>query len=279
MSQTPTPRQRFDEAINRPDEEVDLAYAALLIAAEEYPDLDIAYYLRELDQMGAAAPRLDTLSPPHQQISRLSAYFVDDLGFTGNRDNYYDPRNSYLNDVIDRRTGIPIALSLVYAEIGRRRGVPLVGVGLPGHFLVGYVTPDDIVLVDAFEGGRVLSETEIASRLAQVFGRPVPVEPEYLRPTGPKAILFRMLNNLKQIYVAADDRQRALAAVERMLVVAPQARQELRDRGLLRARLGQFKAARLDIRDYVESGAAGPDEIPLLREELDRLDRMIAGQN
>jgi|DewCreStandDraft_5_1066085.scaffolds.fasta_scaffold00028_221 regulator of sirC expression with transglutaminase-like and TPR domain len=276
----PDRRERFRAAVERPDDEIDLPYVALLIAEAAYPGLDIRYYLRELARLSAEAPRIDLSAPPRQQIAVLSRYYTVDLGFRGNTEAYDDPRNSYLNDVLDRRTGIPITLTLVYNEIGRRLGLPLAGIGLPGHFLSGYVptgarTP--VLLIDVFNGGVILDDRGVAALLERAFGRPVAVEPQFLQPVGARAILYRMLNNLKRIYVQAGDLHRALEIVEQMVIVQPNSLRDVRDRGVLRGRLGHYAEALADLRLYAEQvqdeeeRAAAQREIAWVRQMMARL--------
>ena len=155
---------QFDHIVSVPDEEIDLARAALLIAATEYPGLSIERELFRIDAIAeGVAARMDDDTPLYQ-LNRLSEYLFDELKFAGNHTNYHDPRNSFLNDVIERRVGIPITLSLLYIEVGKRLGVPLVGIGMPGHFIVRHRDEPD-VFVDPFHGGILLSEDECAERL------------------------------------------------------------------------------------------------------------------
>jgi regulator of sirC expression with transglutaminase-like and TPR domain len=276
----PDRRERFRAAVERPDDEIDLPYVALLIAEAAYPGLDIRYYLRELARLSAEAPRIDLSAPPRQQIAVLSRYYTVDLGFRGNTGAYDDPRNSYLNDVLDRRTGIPITLTLVYNEIGRRLGLPLAGIGLPGHFLSGYVPAGarmPVLLIDVFNGGVILDDRGVAALLERAFGRPVAVEPQFLQPVGARAILYRMLNNLKRIYVQAGDLHRALEIVEQMVIVQPNSLRDVRDRGVLRGRLGYYAEALADLRLYAEQvqdeeeRAAAQREIAWVRQMMARL--------
>jgi regulator of sirC expression with transglutaminase-like and TPR domain len=162
---------------------------------------------------------------------------ADEEGFVGDREHYYDPRNSYLSDVLDRRTGIPIALSIVYLEVARRIGFDLVGVGFPGHFLVKCQSPGGEIILDPFDEGRVLDDAKLQSMLDQSFGGQVRHRPSLLRSVTTRQLLYRMLLNLKHIYLRCNDTGRALAAVERMLLVDPTQHDEHRDRGVLLAGL------------------------------------------
>ena len=151
-------RQLFTEMVTGPESRLDLGRAALLIASEEYPGLDILRYVARLEAMAAAVrPAVGTADDPQEQIEHLNTYLFIERGFRGNMQDYYDPRNSFLNDVLDRKMGIPITISVVYMEVGRRVGMPLQGVGMPGHFIVKYVCPEADIYIDPFNNGRVLS--------------------------------------------------------------------------------------------------------------------------
>src|SRR4051794_30579999 len=182
---------RFAELVQGDEDAIPLDEAALLIAAHAYPDLDVAAERGRLDALAARCPG--------DELDVLLEYLFGELGFTGNRHEYYDPRNSFLNEVVDRRLGIPITLAVVTMEVGRRIGVPLLGVGMPGHFLVRYGP----VVIDPFTGGRRLSEDDCRNLLAATGG--VELDQSFLAPVGTRAILARMLANLKQVYLQAGD--------------------------------------------------------------------------
>ncbi|MCZ6677727.1 MAG: transglutaminase-like domain-containing protein, partial [Candidatus Poribacteria bacterium] len=206
---------------------INLAEGALLIARDAYPDLDIGVYLRQLDQMAAELQaEVDQESDTNDQIRHLNRYLFDKQGFVGNRDDYYDPRNSYLNDVLERKVGIPITLSIVYMEVGNRIGLPLVGVGFPGHFIVKHKTLE--TFIDPFEGGRILSDEALSERLAQVFREPVPIDQQFLQAMTTKQILARMLRNLKQVYFRQEKYEEAIRAGEKIIWLEPQAAQDYR---------------------------------------------------
>jgi regulator of sirC expression with transglutaminase-like and TPR domain len=244
----------------RPEEEMDLARACLLVAAEEYPALDVEHYLRRLDEMAAEARRhLRGAATPADEAEALRRYLFGELGFAGNTSDYYDPRNSFLNDVIDLRTGIPITLSTVYVEVGRRAGVEAHGVGLPGHFIAKVGHGEDAVLVDAFGGGSVLSSQECQDRLDRVFEGRMRLEPGMLEPWGPRAILGRVLRNLKAVYAKAEDDTRALWVIELLLRLEPGAADEIRDRGLIYAALDCYGAAATDLERYLVLAPHSPD--------------------
>jgi regulator of sirC expression with transglutaminase-like and TPR domain len=242
---------RFREIVARPDAEVDLADASLLIAGEEYPDLDPSPYLARLDEMGAALRRQVGDTCAKDAASALNRLLFEQEGFHGNSEDYYDPRNSFLNDVLDRRTGIPISLCTVYMEVARRAGMSAEGVGLPGHFVVRLSSPAAPLLVDPFHGGAVLTLEDCQRRLDRIYSGRLRLDPAMLAPCGGKAILSRMLRNLKGIYVKAGDYARALRAVEMLRSLDPHCADELRDRGVLYAALDCYAAAAADLEGYL----------------------------
>jgi regulator of sirC expression with transglutaminase-like and TPR domain len=263
----------FYQEINQPDPQIDLAKAALYIAQAEYPDLDIAEYLNALDVMAAEVEeRLPVERYPLRIIQSLNKYFYDDLGFIGNTSDYYDPRNSFLNEVIDRRTGIPITLSLVYLEVARRIEFPMVGINMPGHFLIRPEFQDVGIFVDAFNRGEILFDSDCEQRLAQIYGRPVQLQPSFTEPIGHRQLLARMLTNLKLIYLNRKDLHKALAVVEHTLLLFPDAPMELRDRGFLYYQLGYWSKASQDLEIYLAMlpNAQDADVIRRLLEQLRR---------
>jgi len=257
---TPAPQSRFADLVQRPESEIDLATGALLIAAEEYPQLAVEPYLRRLDLL-AERVRDRTCGEPAGLVvlQELGHVLFVEEGFRGNSDAYYDPRNSFLNDVLDRKVGIPITLSVVFLEVGWRVGLPLVGVSFPGHFLVRYGGEALNLLVDPFAGGQVRFEDEAQHLLDGVYGGMVRLRPEFLQPASTREILFRILTNLKGIYLNARDDRRALATVEQLLVMRPTAAGEFRDRGMLLARAGRPEEAIADLERYLDFAPAAPD--------------------
>lgn len=243
-------RERFREIATLPDDRIDLGGAALWIAAEHYPRLDIGRYLGRLDEIATEAGSRTGGSSELDRAQRLLDFLCAEEGFGGNRDDYYDPRNSMLNEVLDRRTGIPITLSLLLLEVARRIGLDLVGVNFPGHFLVR-LPAEPLILLDAF-GGRVLRTDEATTLLRNALGPAAALEPEHLRAAGPREILVRMLGNLKQIYMQREEFESALACCDRILLLLPDAPLELRDRGLVYARLECFAAALADLERFLE---------------------------
>lgn len=259
---------RFAREVRREERDIDLAQACLLIAQDPYPTLDVGRYLDEIERM---ALRLRAEIPEgmdlEERIVALNEFLFGELGYRGNARDYYDPRNSYLNDVLDRRTGIPITLSVLYMEVGRRIELPLEGVSFPGHFLVRLRMRGGTLVLDPFTGGMPQSDHELRRRLERVVpenargGVPLaelPLE-QFLEPASKRQILSRVLRNLKGIYREADKPERMLEVLNRMLVVSPEASGELRDRGYLYQRLECWRPALKDLTDYLERVPDAPD--------------------
>ena len=213
-------RELFIQEINSPENEIDLQRAALLIAGEEYPDLDVSRYLRSLDDM---AQQVKTAAgnneDPGELARNLNRYFFDEIGFSGNAEDYYNPQNSLLNRVIDTRVGIPITLSVVYLGVAKRLGLHCNGVGMPGHFLVNIQDLD--LYMDPFHSGQLLSAGDCRRLAEQLFGRRVQWDDSFLAPTASRQILERMLNNLRIIYFQLRDWVRLAKVIERMLLIDP----------------------------------------------------------
>jgi regulator of sirC expression with transglutaminase-like and TPR domain len=227
---------------------VDLARGALAIAREEYPGLDDAPYLARLDELAAQVRA--TLPPgasPERKVGRLNAFLFHDQGFRGATEEYYDPRNSFLNEVLDRRCGIPLTLSLVYLEVGRRCGLTVHGVGFPGHFLCKVELDGGELVVDSFARGQLLALDELRRRFRAAMGEGVAFDPRALRPAAPREMLVRMLQNLRQLYTQKGDLPRALSAVDRVLLLAPRSVRALRERAELCEKLGGRRAAADDL--------------------------------
>jgi len=262
----------FAELMGREEPAIDLARACLLIAKDAYPGLDVDGYLGEIERLAARLRgRLADADGAEERVAALNEFLFAELGYSGNAEDYYDPRNSYLNEVLDRRTGIPLTLSVLYMEIGRRVGLPIEGVSFPGHFLVRLRLRGALLVLDPFFGGEPQSEADLRARLRRVIpeGASGPVPPEelpleqFLEPAGKRQILARLLRNLKGIYREADKPERLLDVLNRMLVVAPEAHGELRERGVLYERLECYRAALKDLSDYstLEPDAADADEV------------------
>jgi len=254
-----------------PDEAVDLAHASLLIACEEYPDLDVNRYVARLDEWGEELRvRIEEQAEPTVVASSINRLLFEQEGFRGNTKDYYDPRNSFLNEVLDRRTGIPITLATVYMEVARRAGIAISGVGLPGHFIVRLRGHGSGLLVDPFHGGALLSVEDCQARLDRIYEGRVKVEPSMLAACERKEILARMLRNLKAIYTRTEDYLRAVRSVDLLLCVDPDNAIELRDRGLLYAGLDCYALAIADLESFL-ARAPGSPEAGALRQRVEEL--------
>jgi regulator of sirC expression with transglutaminase-like and TPR domain len=248
--------KQWSEIAGLPPEQISLAHAALLIAKDAYPGLDVAAYLARLDDMALTLRRrLRADISIGDKLKSLNHYLFDELGYAGNNADYYDPRNSYLNDVIERRLGIPITLSVLYLEVGRRLGLELSGVSFPGHFLVKCQVREGAIMLDPYANGVALGIKDLQSKLA-VLASSAEITPESVMPmlasADHKEILARMLRNLKAIFVQRRDYARALCAVERIILLMPDADEEIRDRGVIYQELECFRAALADLQRYLE---------------------------
>jgi regulator of sirC expression with transglutaminase-like and TPR domain len=275
----PPCRLAFAQLVRQPETAIDLAEATLLIAKEEYPGLDVPAYLARFDEMGADVRMLaGPIQDPRRLIAGLREYLFQHLGFRGNTDNYYDPRNSFLNEVLDRRIGIPITLSAVYLEVARRIGLRVHGVGMPGHFLVKYVGPCEEIVIDPFGGGRIVSSADCQQMLDHVFDGKRRFEPGMLAIVGTRTILTRMLANLKVIYFNDEQYDKALSIVERLLILHPQNACEIRDRGLLSCQLRRYGDAIADLTRYLRL-APEANDAETIRQHLRNLRQRAAALN
>ena len=264
-------RQHFYQEVQQPDEQINLERAALYIAQEKYPDLDVDEYLNALDTMADdIREQLSIESYPLKILKTINHYLYENLGFAGNTEDYYDPRNSFLNDVIDRRTGIPITLSLVYLAIAQRLDFPMVGIGMPGHFLIRPIQEDMDIFVDAFSQGEILFPQDCQDRLNQMSGQSVEMQPQFLAAVTPRQFLARMLTNLKATYLSRGEMEKVLAAIERILLLFPNAAFELRDRGILYFRTNRWIEARQDLEAYLDALPMADDR-DTIRKLLNRI--------
>lgn len=248
----PRPRFYFQQALQQ--QPINLAEAALYVAQTAYPNLDISTYLRQLDQMAEAVEeRLPAERYPLKVVQVINQYLFAELGFSGNSKNYYQPENSFLNRVLERRTGIPITLALLYLEIAQRLKFPMLGIGFPGHFLIRPDLPEVEIHIDVFNQGEILFPQDCQTRLEQIYGAQITLKPEFLKAVTPQQLLWRLLGNLKQIYLEQQQWQQALEIVEHMILVDPLVQEQLRDRGLLHYQLQDWLAASQDLQTYLDS--------------------------
>ena len=299
MDVTPfAPLLRFADFAARPDAQLDLAEGALLMADVAYADLNAAHYQRRLgaladvvrEALGATAAGLRRPRLLRQRVTAtrmletLRETLAQHEGLTGNTEDYYDPRNTFLHETLDRGVGLPITLSVIYLEVARRLGIPLRGIGLPSHFMVKWPLPRDEggdLYLDAFHGGQILDISACRQFVLEVMaetGVPPYFDPRWTVPLGPRAILTRMLSNLKTIYLHRGETALALEVVERLVLLRPDMPEELRDRGLLRLALGESLFAAADIAAYAERAPAAP-EVGRLRRRMAELREVRASLN
>ncbi len=258
---------------------IPLARAALLIASEEYPRLDIEHYLERLAELTREAePLVRAGENTVERVQLLSEFLFAQKGFEGNREAFGDPRNSYLNEVIDRRLGLPITLAVVYLEVGRGLGLNLHGVAFPTHFLVKAVDHRGELIIDPFNGGVILGLDEIRARLTQIYGQPVELQPAMLKSVDARLILIRMLRNLKGIHASGADWPRMLAALDRILILDPRALDETIERAALYERMECFSAALSDFQNFIALAPEHP-HADGARESVMRLMRQVARIN
>ncbi len=270
-------RDRFVTLMARTSEDISLDEAALLVAAEEYPDLDIGTYLARLDAMVASLqPSILRELDPTRLVQLLNDHLFVTLGLRGNTAEYDDPRNSYLNEVIDRRVGIPITLSIIYITVGRRLNLPMAGVSFPGHFLVTYLASSAPLFVDPFNQGRLMHDSDLRRAILEQFGSEVDFDPAVLRPATAQEIIARLLRNLKHIYVTREDFPRAILCSERILI-ATELPEERRDLGTLLSKEGRVREAIPLLERYLADspGAADRPNIEALLERLRGLLRRL----
>lgn len=255
-----TKARRRLAALLRDEEQIDLLEAAMLIAAEEHPNLDVEHELQRVRLIASeGARRVYDIANPFARLDGIRTYLFDELGFSGNSDNYNESANCYLNEVMNRRKGIPLTLSILFIEVARAAGFTAVGVSLPGHFIVRTQWKDRDILVDPYHGGAVISEEDCRELVGRTTGRPSLFKRPLLEGCDERQMLSRLLLNLKHIHLEQQDYGRALDAVDRLLLLSPTDAGEIRDRGLLKAHLGRPGAAIADLETYLEQQPKASD--------------------
>jgi len=261
------------------DERIDLVRAALVVARTEYPELDTEAYALRVEEL---ARQVSSLAPdlhPQRTLTALNHVLFDEGRLRGNREDYYDPRNSFLNDVFDRGLGIPITLSIVYMEVARRVGFPLSGVGLPGHFLLKHYSAEGHeILIDCFNRGDILTRQECQSRLDEIYSGEMKLRPEFLHPISRRQILTRMLNNLKTVYLSTRNFRKALAIADLILVIYPSSAEDVKQRALLRYSMGLNRLAAEDLDEYLRIAPQASDAEEIRQMALS-IRRMMALMN
>ena len=268
------PIRKFQELTDHPDVEIDLAEAALGIAATEYPGLDPARSIDTIDRLAArveAGPTLSALA----NIAAINKVLFEEENFAGNTGEYDDPRNSYLNDVLERKTGIPITLSLIYTEVARRKGVPLVGVGFPGHFLVKHPGPPAEIFIDPFHRGALLAPADCLALLREHFGPEAELKSEYFAAATKKQILARMLNNLKGSYHRRSNYSKVLTMIELSLATREDVLTDVRDRGMVYFAMRRYSDAARELKIYLKLAGGEDPEVQEVLQMLGRIKGMM----
>lgn len=266
--------QELRELLRRDTPSVPLDVAALQIASIEFPDMELEPFLVLLDSHASEfGERVHAQTTGEDFVEQLNTYLFEELGFQGNADDYYDPANSCLNEVLLRRKGIPITLSLVYMEIVRRLGRRIHGVGLPGHFLVMIDEPDHKAYLDPFHGGQTLTEEECYELAREATGMELTDDPSMLAPVSNRHIVVRMLNNLRAVYFQRNDPAKALQVLDLLIESAPESAEEYKQRGVCRAQLGLLEPAQDDFQMYLRLAPAAGDRQQVAA-ELERLRKL-----
>jgi regulator of sirC expression with transglutaminase-like and TPR domain len=261
------------------DERIDLIRAGLVIARTEYPTLDLEAYVENVEEL---ARRVASLSPdlhPQLTLSALNKVLFEDVKLLGNRADYYNPRNSFLNDVLDRGLGIPITLAIIYMEVARRVGLHLSGVGMPGHFLLKHYAEDGKeTLIDCFNRGDILSRQDCQTRLDEIYSGEMRLRQEFLHPISRRQILTRMLNNLKTVYLSTRNFRKALVIADLILVIHPRSPEDVKQRALLRYSMGLHRLAAEDLDEYLKISPNASDAEEIKQTSLS-IRRMMALMN
>lgn len=269
--------QAWVDLVRVPDPEIDLTAGTLALARVEYPDLIAEDHVKRLDELAARSGTAG-IEDPLRALHRLREFLFDEEGFRGNADDYYDPANSCLNRVLDRKLGIPITLSVLMMEVGRRVGLRVRGVGLPGHFVVSATVGTESVLLDPFDGGTVLTQETAGDVVARALGRRVTLTAEHFAPVTKRHILVRMLANLKGAYVRREEWAKSLTIVERLLVLDGESSVFIRDRGSLLVKLGDLLRGAAEWERYLNAHPQAADA-EKIKHELRRVRQRLATLN
>ena len=274
-----TPAEQLSQLLGKPRSEVDLGRAALVLAQLEYPDLDPDPYRKKLAAFARSIrSRLSHHASPPSTISAINRCLFEEQGFHGNEADYYDPRNSFLNDVIDRRTGIPITLCVVYLEIARRLELPVFGVGLPGHFIVKYDDGDDIFYIDPFHQGQLLEGKGCRHLVASVLGTATELTDTDFAAVDERYIILRMLNNLRGIYLNTVQHRKALLTQKAILALSPASAEEVKLRGKLNFQLRHYGQARKDFETYLSLRPRAEDAAEV-KQNIEEIAKILAMMN
>jgi regulator of sirC expression with transglutaminase-like and TPR domain len=267
----------FRQAVRPPDDTIDLARAALQIARIEHDGLEPEAWLLALSML-AERSGVRRARDPLSALERLRRFLFEEESYRGNADDYFDPRNSCLNDVLERRLGIPITLSVLMIEVGRRVGVEIEGIGLPGHFIVAARAGGERVLVDPFNAGRIVDADGAADAVARALGHAVPLTEAHFAPVTRSQVIARMLMNLRGVYVQREEWRKALAAIERLLVLDTGSPVHVRDRGTVLMKLGDFHSGAAEWERYLTRYPNAKDAVRL-RGQLRQIRQALASRN
>jgi regulator of sirC expression with transglutaminase-like and TPR domain len=284
--------QAFAALVSGTDATIDLALAALLIACAEYPELKPAYYLEQLDvlalrvgaRLGLPAPEgTGPFQLPEEMqrldvVAAMNEVLFQQEGFQGDKEDYYNPANSFLNDVLERHKGLPITLSLLYIEVGKRIGIQFDGIGLPFHFVVGCLLPQGRIYIDPYEAGRIYSARECRERVRHMLGGEGKLYTQWFEPISSRKLLARLLNNLRHIYLRTEDYARALLICDYLVLLLPQSAAERRERGAIHFQLRHYARALQDLSRYVELAPHAGD-VDETRRQIKTLRQIIAKMN
>lgn len=270
----------FAAEVKRAGDDMSPVCVGLLVAREcAYPALRPSEYLAQLETLAAdARAPVSAGETVEAQGAALARFLFETAGFRGNRDDYTDPRNSYLNQVLERRLGLPISLSVLYLHLAEQLGVPAFGIGLPGHFIVGVLGADGLSYLDPFNGGRPLSLADCSKLVQGALGNQVGFDPDWLRPMPPREIVARMLNNLRGFYVSVEDWPKSIAVVERLGELQPDVTAYIRDLGVLHYRAGALRRAARLFNEYL-ARTPGATDAEAVRQGRDRLLEELARLN
>jgi regulator of sirC expression with transglutaminase-like and TPR domain len=249
----------FKNLVRKPDEQIHLAEAALHIAREEYPDLKVDFYLEVLGGWAKEISKKCARRDARNRLEQINDFLFSRLKFCGNIDNYYDPKNSFLNEVIDRRCGIPITLSVIYLEMAWHAQLNAAGVTFPGHFLVRILADHEPLYVDPFHRGNIMDAAGCREFWEDISGDAMEFQDAFLSVTSRRQILIRMLRNLKRIYLEAKDYDKLLPVLEKLIALSPENADEIRDRGIVYYHMEAFKLAMRDFETFLSVTPQGED--------------------
>ncbi len=266
MTANPGFRAKFTELVQMPEDDIELDRAALYLAGEEYPEIDIPSHLAQLDAFAAEVSQRVTYEAAPAGVARaIAAYLYEELGFQGNSGQYYNPDNSFLNRVLETRAGIPITLSLLFLEVARRLGLRCSGVGLPGHFIVGL--DDTGEYLDPFNSGATLSLEDCRALVSRMFAGSLEWQDTFLAPYTKRDILFRILNNLKAVYMQNREYKKAVGVIQRMTIINPGEPSLYQEQAWCHAEQQEYRLAIEALEAYLQE-AGSPDDSKQVKDQI-----------